>query len=50
MSLGFVDGPFPVKLYSGPLSKFNFSGLYVPGAKNSLTMRISKKKITDINY
>lgn len=26
--------PLPIKLYCGPLSKFTFSGLYVPGATN----------------
>jgi hypothetical protein len=31
-SVGFSAGPLPIKLYCGPLSKFIFSGLYVPGA------------------
>ena len=32
VSAGFSAGPLPLKLYCGPLSKFTFSGLYVPGA------------------
>lgn len=32
LSFGFSDIPFPYKLYCGPLFKFIFSGLYVPGA------------------
>jgi len=32
VSTGFSAGPLPLKLYCGPLSKFTFSGLYVPGA------------------
>jgi len=31
-SAGFSTDPLPIKLYCGPLSKFIFSGLYVPGA------------------
>lgn len=33
VSASFSIGPLPPKLYWGPLFKFTFSGLYVPGAK-----------------
>jgi len=32
LSFNFSAAPFPVRLYCGPLSKFTFSGQYVPGA------------------
>lgn len=33
VSASFSVGPLLPKLYWGPLFKFTFSGLYVPGAK-----------------
>lgn len=52
--MSFSAGPLPVKLYCGPLSKFAFSGLYVPGAvqwkqRRTTTAHLISRKVR-VNY